>query len=80
MAELRTLRKAGVARATWHPDGTLASVDFAPDMPVTPAAPFVDRNGKPIDLDAGMPALARDPDDEPADREIERANFDRDDA
>jgi len=80
-AHLDAIRLAGAAKAAWHPDGTLASVEFAP-VPVS-AAPFVDRKGRPIDFDEGAPALARDPDepdprdDEPADRDIERANFTR---
>lgn len=71
-AYLDELRGAGarIAKVTLA-SGDGFEVQFALDesdlSAVTPAAPFVDKDGKPIDLDEGMPELARDP--------IEAANF-----
>ena len=55
---------------TIDPDGKLhrtgaspriRSVEFAPEPPgPSPATPFVDKEGKPIDFDADMPPLGRD--------------------
>lgn len=83
---LATLRDArcSTAKVTLT-DGKVTGLEvvFAPEP--APATPFVDKKGRPVDLDEGMPELARDPDDEndeetpiddePSDRAIERANF-----
>ena len=84
--QLTALKDIGCVKAkvTFGPQNTVTSLEVEfPPAPVKPtsAAPFLDASGQPVDLDAGMPALARDPDAEPqpsmetADAGIEKANF-----
>ncbi len=51
-------------------------VTFGPVADVEPLTPFVDANGKAVDLDEGLPPLAQPPE---FDREVDpvvKANFD----
>ncbi len=73
---LKLLRDAGVQKARLTvDDGGLTSLDVEFEAAPLPVTPFVDAKGRPVDFDEGMPALARDPDDESSDAAIERANF-----
>ena len=68
---LSVLKEAGVRNAT-VPVGQAGDslvVEWAPDASAPPvsASPFVDKDGKPVNLDEGMPDLARD--------DIAAANF-----
>lgn len=58
---LEELKAHGVqsAEATFNSKGDVVGlkVEFAPVMS---ASPFVDKDGKPVDLDEGLPPLARD--------------------
>jgi len=87
---LDELRAHGCARAAVTFDArqqikTLDVVFLATPAQVA-ATPFVDKAGKPVNLDAGLPLLARDPDDppepveEPSDAALEHANFRKKDA
>ena len=74
-AILDVLRDAGVTRATVPVaiDGTYAhppTLDVTFAEPPEPTTPFVGKDGKPVDLDAGAGDLARDPD-----ADLEGANF-----
>jgi len=58
---LAALQDARVARASFSVSGELLHVEFAPEPPgPSPATPFVDKEGKPVDFDADMPPLGRD--------------------
>lgn len=86
---LDELRAHGCTRAavTFDARQRVKAIDVtfapAPAAPVQVAAsPLVDRDGKPVDLDSGLPLLARDPDDqvpapveESSDAALEHANF-----
>jgi hypothetical protein len=63
---LEMLRDVGIADATIPTDDGPLVVRFAPVEPAPPP-PLADQDGKPVDLDDGMPWNARDP--------IEEANF-----
>lgn len=61
---LAELKAAGVAKAhlSWGfgPTTVVVSVTFAESVKGEQVAPFVDSNGKSIDLDEGAPPLARE--------------------
>lgn len=77
------LAKSGAIKARFRLFEFELDLEFPPDDSPTSAAPFVDAAGKAVDLDAGAPALAKDPDGplvgegEPSDDAIEQANFRR---
>lgn len=52
--------------------GAFLTVRFAPPSRPVPVGPFVDKDGKPVNLDEGLPLLAQDPDERDP---IEAANF-----
>jgi hypothetical protein len=82
---LEELRAAGVTRAAVQFDARervkALDVQFASAPVPVAATPFVDKSGKPVNLDAGLPLLAQDPDAPPApveessDAALEHANF-----
>jgi hypothetical protein len=79
---LDTLKAAGCTKAKLElMAGEVVALDVEFEPSPVSASPFVDARGKPVDLDEGMPALAKDPDapapDDDADTgaEIERMNF-----
>ena len=82
--QLDALKACGCVKAkvTFGAQNTVTSLEV--EFPPAPAsaAPFVGKDGAAVDLDAGMPALAKDPDEddkppvmEASDSAIERANF-----
>jgi hypothetical protein len=79
---LEKLRAGGVAKARLTFDGDAVDsidVEFAPGPTAVAVSQFVDKDGKPVDLDAGAGPLTRDPDAalalESSDADLERANF-----
>jgi hypothetical protein len=79
---LDKLRAGGCAkvRATFE-GAEIDSIDVEFSPGPLPVTPFRDKDGRPLDLDADLPTLARDPDDarapvvESSDAALERANF-----
>jgi hypothetical protein len=76
------LKASGAVKGRVEFDGSaVKAVEL--EFPAAPksAAPFVGADGKPVDLDDGLPPLAKDPDEPPpvqlesSDSAIERANF-----
>lgn len=67
LAELQAAGSVKLAKLHRFRDGDLVvEVEFFPPArtvaDLAPASPFVDREGKPINLDDGMPELGRDDD------------------
>jgi hypothetical protein len=66
-AYLEILREAGVRQATLSIEGDHVTVEFSPVEPEREPAGLRDRDGNAVNLDEGLPELARDP--------IEAANW-----